>query len=257
MEIAIVGFGRMGKAIALGLSRAGIDRRSIAVHDVLSEALEEASRLGFKTCENPSSAVRQADVVIVAVKPGDVEKAIKSFAEEVSGKVVVSVAALVKLKTIENLVPRASVYRAMPNIAVEVNKGFTALAPVERKSNDVERVFRALGEVAWVNEKVLDMLTFFSASTPAVVAELYDAFLLSALRAGVPYHIAKKALAVVFQGVGALLELREVSSVRDSVVTPGGVTIRAIEKLYTYGAKQKLVEVLRDAYEEYEQMLSS
>uniref|UniRef100_A0A7J2U462 Pyrroline-5-carboxylate reductase n=1 Tax=Ignisphaera aggregans TaxID=334771 RepID=A0A7J2U462_9CREN len=257
MEIAVIGFGRMGKAIALGLSRANIDKESIIVYDMLPEVLEEASKLGFKTSESASSAARQADVVIVAVKPGDVEKALKSFADEVSGKVVVSIAALIKLKVLESIVPKSMVYRAMPNIAVEINKGFTALTPAERKNDVVEKVFRALGEVMWVNEKVLDMLTFFSASTPAIVAELYDAFLLSALKAGVPYHVARKAIATVFQGVGALTALKEVSSIRDSVITPGGVTIRIIEKFYTYGAKQKLIEVLRDAYEEYEHMLNN
>lgn len=257
MEIAIVGFGRMGKSIALGLSKAGIDRRSIAVYDALPEALEEALKLGFKVCESASLATRHASVVIIAVKPGDVEKAVKSFAEDVSEKVVVSVAALVKLETLEKLIPKASVYRAMPNIAVEVNKGFTALAPAERRNEIVEKVFGALGEVVWVDEKALDMLTFFSASTPAAVAELYDAFLLSALRAGLPYHIAKKALAAVFRGVGALVEVKDVSNVRDSVITPRGVTIRIIEKLYTYGVKQRLLKALKDAYEEYEKVLGS
>lgn len=255
VKIGIVGFGRMGRAIALGLSRAGIDKECIGVHDKLAEVVEEARSRMFKVFDNLRDLVMFSDVVVVAVKPKDVKEVVKSIEEVVKGKIIVSVAALVKMKVLEEAMPEAHVYRAMPNIAVEVNKGFIALTPRSRRSDVVENLFKLLGEVEWVDEEVLDMLTFYSASTPAIVVELFDAFMLSALKAGLPHDIAKKALSSVLQGVATLAQVKDVTTIRDSVITPRGVTIRAIEKIYTYGVKQLLIKALNDAFEEYNQLL--
>ncbi len=256
IRIGFIGFGRMGKAMAIGFSKAGLEKSCITVYDKLSSARKDAESNGFRVVETAAEVCKYSEIVIVAVKPRDVEEAVKSFANAAEGKIVVSIAALVPLKKIEELLPKSVVYRAMPNIAVEVNEGFIALSPQSRRSEYLERVFRLLGEIEWVDEETLNMLTFYSASTPAMVAEIFDAFLLSALKAGLQYNIAKKALSTVFKGVGALLETKSVSEVRDAVITPKGVTIKAIEKMYVYGAKQRLVKALNDAYSEYEQMLS-
>ncbi|MEM0027686.1 MAG: NAD(P)-binding domain-containing protein [Ignisphaera sp.] len=254
-RIGLIGFGRMGKAMALGFARAGIEKTCVVVYDKVSQARADAESLGFRVVEKAEDAFTDSEIIIVAVKPGDVEEALKDLADFASNKIVVSIAAAIPLKRFENLLPKSTIYRAMPNIAVEINRGFIALSPPSRKDEYIEKVFNLLGTVEWVDEKILDMLTFYSASTPAMVAELFDAFLLSALRAGVPYNIAKKALSTVFQGVGALLEMKGSSELRDSVITPKGVTIKAIEKIYVYGAKQILLKALNDAYDEYEQML--
>lgn len=257
VRVGIVGFGRMGRAIALGLSRAGVDRNSIAINDKVPQAVEEAKSLGFKVFNNVKDLVLSSDMIIIAVKPKDIEDLAKDVGDAAKGKIVVSVAALVKLETLEKLFPNTKVYRAMPNIAVEINKGFIALAPSIRAEPVVENLFKLLGDVEWVDEEVLDMLTFYSASTPAIVVELFDAFMLSALKAGLPHNIARKAFSSVFQGVASLVQVKDVSTIRDSVITPKGVTIRAIEKLYTYGVKQLLLKALNDSFNEYQQMLKS
>ncbi|MEL9940200.1 MAG: pyrroline-5-carboxylate reductase dimerization domain-containing protein [Ignisphaera sp.] len=255
LRIGLIGFGRMGKAIAVGFAKAGIEKACLTVYDKAPQARADAESLGFRVVGSAEDVFTVSNIIIVAVKPGDVEEALKNLADFASNKIVVSIAAATPLKKLENLLPKSTVYRAMPNVAVEINKGFIALSPPSRKNDYVEKVFSLLGTVEWVDEKILDMLTFYSASTPAMVAELFDTFLLSALRAGVPYNIAKKALSTVFQGVGALLEAKSVSDLRDSVITPRGVTIKAIEKIYVYGAKQTLLKALDDAYDEYERML--
>ena len=251
----MIGFGRMGKAMAVGFAKAGIEKTCLTVYDKAPQARADAESLGFRVVERAEEVFTVSNIIIVAVKPGDVEEALKNLADFASNKIVVSIAAATPLKKLEDLLPKSTVYRAMPNVAVEINKGFIALSPPSRRDGYIEKVFSLLGTVEWVDEKILDMLTFYSASTPAMVAELFDAFLLSALRAGVPYNIAKKALSTVFQGVGALLETKSFSDLRDSVITPKGVTIKAIEKIYVYGAKQTLLKALNDAYDEYERML--
>lgn len=252
MSIGIIGVGRLGTALAKGFIDGGVNPNDIYVYDVSPEALKRVEALGVKSCKNVDELANSSRIIIVAVKPSDVLNVIRDVAPWLNkDKILVSVAAFIPLKAIERYAGRGSIYRAMPNIAVEVNKGFTALSPPDRRCEDVEKLFSILGDVVWVKEEVLDLLTVISASTPAIVVELVDTFILAALKAGVPYDIARKAVTTVFQGVGKLAEVKDVSSIRDSVITPRGSTIILVEKFYTYEVKSKLLKALVDSIEEY------
>lgn len=255
-RIGIIGFGRMGRAIAGGLVKSGVDPTSIVVYDKDDGALQHARAVGLKTASSNAEAVLNSDLIIIAVKPSDVVKVIDGISPVAEGRVVISIAALVPYNTIKRRLPKSSVYRAMPNIAVEVNHGFTALTPHGERDSDVEKLFKSLGDVVWVDEDTLDLLTLLSASTPALMVEIADALILASLKAGVPYTIARKAVSSLFKGVGELLSHKSVSDIRDSVITPRGVTIGLIEKLYILNAKSKLLEALSKSIEEYTTALS-
>lgn len=252
MNLGIIGVGKLGTALVKGMIRGGIDKKKIYVYDVSKIVLERVEVLGVNICRDVVELYMNSDVVVIAVKPQDVVDVLKSLPRSESNKkFVVSVAAFVPLKILEKYSEHFRVYRAMPNIAVEVNKSFTALAPIDRISSEIEDLFRIVGDVAWVKEEILDLLTIISSSTPAVVAELIDVFMLAALKAGVPYDIAKKAISFVFQGTGLLFEYKDVNSIRDTVITPRGVTISLIEKMYVYEVKNRLMKSLIDSIEEY------
>lgn len=254
-KVGVVGFGRMGRAILVGLAKGGLQRSELAAYDVDPGALEACRAMGFVAYESPLRLAEEVDVYVIAVKPKDVTKVAEAAAPALRGKAVVSVAAMVSLAELEALFPGAQVFRAMPNVAVEVNSGFIALAPRERRCEGVESLFSTLGTVVWVDEEVLDLLTFFSASTPAAFAELADSLILAALRAGLPHSLAKSAAASVLKGVGRLLEEKGVTEVRDSIITPGGITIRLVEHLYGLEVKSRFLEALVAAFEEYGEML--
>ncbi|MEM2528647.1 MAG: prephenate dehydrogenase/arogenate dehydrogenase family protein [Ignisphaera sp.] len=254
-NIGIVGFGRMGKAIAMGLINSGMNPSTIAVYDKEASTLQHAKTLGLKITSSNTETILNSDIVILAVKPNDIIKVVNEVSSVAENRIVVSIAALVPYKTIKSYLPKSYVYRAMPNIAVEVNSGFIALTPHGEKDAEVEQLFRFLGDVVWVDEEVLDILTLISASTPALLAEIADTFILASLKSGVPYSIAKKVVSSLFKGVGELLNHKPLSDIRDSVITPRGVTIKLIEKFYIHNAKSKLLETLSIAIEEYLSML--
>lgn len=252
MAIGVVGVGRLGLALVKGFIGGGIDPKDINVYDISIEALKRVEPLGVSIRRSIKDLVDASDTIIVSVKPRDTLDVVKAVAPTLTeDRILVSVAAFISLQAIESNVEVKRVYRAMPNIAVEVNKGFTALTPPEKKCTEVENLFKVLGEVVWVKENLLDLMTLISASTPAIVAELIDTFILVALKAGVPYDLARRAATSVFQGVGKLAELKDVSTIRDSVITPRGSTIILVEKLYTYEVKGRLIKALSDAVEEY------
>ncbi len=255
MTIGIIGIGRMGKSIIRGFVSAGIDPRKIYVYDVSPTAIEGVRSIGVNVCGSNAEVVRSSDLVILAVKPSQVVSVAEEISPFVNGKIVISIAAFIQLKTLGKVLSNARIYRVMPNIAVEVNTGFIAITPPTAMDNNIDKLFRLLGEVVWVDEDVLDLLTLMSASTPALVAEIADTFILASLKAGIPYDIARKATAYVLQGVGKLLLYRDTSSIRDSVITPRGTTIELVERIYTEEAKPRLLSALIKGVERYIELL--
>lgn len=257
MVTGVIGIGRLGSSLVRGFINGGIKPREIYVYDISIDVLKRIESLGIVICRSVDEVVESSNIIIIAVKPQDITSVVKYIGNKsIENKIIVSVAAFVPLGLLEKYINKNVVYRAMPNIAVEINKGFTALAPIDRRNLDVEELFKVVGDVVWVREEILDLLTIISASTPAVIAELIDSFMLAALKAGIPYDIAKNAIASVFHGIGKLFGTKDFSSIRDSVITPRGSTIILIEKLYTYEVKNRLIKALIDSIEEYLEKLN-
>ncbi len=255
IDIGVIGIGRMGRAIIKGFISAGIDPKKIYVYDVSPIAIESIRGVGVNICSSNIEVVNSSNLVILAVKPFQIERVAKEISPYVDGRIVVSIAAFIQLKTLEKILSGARIYRVMPNIAVEVNAGFIAITPPTAMDSNIDRLFRLLGEVIWVEEDVLDLLTLMSASTPAVIAEIADTLILASLKAGIPYDIAKKASAYVLQGVGKLLLYKDTSSIRDSVITPRGTTIELIERIYVEEVKSRLLSALIKGVERYIELL--
>jgi pyrroline-5-carboxylate reductase len=131
--------------------------------------------------------INHTDMIIIALKPLTILENVELLKNIPHGKVIVLVAAFLPLSFYKKIINNSEVYRAMPNVNVEVNKGFIALHGEKGEKADlVEKLFRSLGEVEWVNEEVLDKLTLIAASSPAVITELMDALEITAMFMGIP-----------------------------------------------------------------------
>ena len=124
--LALIGGGKMGEALLGGLIDGGWDPENLAVAEVAAERRHAIEGLFSKVrvVPNPAWAVAEAEVVVVAVKPGDVAAALEA-AEPVldPGALVLSIAAGVTIATLEGLVPGRPVVRAMPNTPALVGLG--------------------------------------------------------------------------------------------------------------------------------------
>lgn len=252
VKIGVIGVGKLGTAILRGLINSGISPIDLFAYDLSPSSIERAEELGVNVCDSYSDVVTEAEVLIISVKPNDMTNVLSVLRElPLDGKFIVSTAAFIPLRYIEKWLDVKNVYRSMPNIAVEANAGFIALSPPSRRSALIEDIFSRLGDIEWVNERVLDLLTILSASTPAVVAELLDAFVLASLRAGVPLDVASRAASKVFIGVGKLAERKNLIDIRNSVITPGGTTIKLLENIHRYGVKNSLLLSITDTVDEF------
>ena len=192
--------------------------------------------------------------MIVSVKPSQVEDVVEEISGFVQGKIIVSAAALVPIKWWESRLPGEDVklFRAMPNINVMVGESFTALAAHEHvdaySRSVVEELFKLLGSTAWVSEDVLDALTVISGCGPAIIVEITDALMLASLAIGIPQGVAEEAVLKLIEGTAKSLQETELTKLRNMVITPRGLTIRLLRRLYKENFKSTLIESIESTY---------
>ncbi|MCI4436478.1 MAG: pyrroline-5-carboxylate reductase [Ignisphaera sp.] len=252
--VAVIGAGRIGSAIIQALRDCYGGSVRIIATGRRDETIERARSLGAEATRDNREAVKEADIVILSVKPQHFPTVVKQCGRDVwSGKVVVSIMAGVRLKTLKSVLIGAEVFRAMTNMNILVKKGSTAIALPENDSANkgvVEEIFRCMGEVYWVPEELLDVWTSLAGSGPAFIAEIVDALVLGAVAVGMPRDLAYKAILDVLEGTAKLLRSRNdhPANLRDEVITPGGTTIRGVMVMESEGVKAALMKTVEAAY---------
>lgn len=217
--------------------------------------LRNAENLGARVTRDNNEAVEASDLIILSVKPHHFPDVVKQVNENNwRGKIVVSIMAGIKLRTLELLLKDAELYRAMPNINTYVRKSSTAIAYLNKAEhkNKVENLFRCIGSVYWVPEEIIDAWTALAGSGPAYIAEIIDALVLGGIAAGMPRDLAYMAILDVLEGTAQLLRNNSKIhplEVRDEVITPAGTTIRGLMILESYGVKAALMKTIEAAFE--------
>lgn len=237
MKIAFLGGGNMATALIGGLIAKGQDPRAISVIEMSPAARE---RLGAKfpvhLSTAPDAAAQGAEVLVLAIKPQDMQAALASFAGFSKEKLVVSVAAGIRLEALSRwLGGHRRIVRCMPNTPGLIGAGITGLyasADVEKREREkAETILRAVGEVVWVaEERLLDPVTAVSASGPAYVFWFIEQLAASAVKLGIPKEDALRLAKQTVLGAArlALSSEKEPAELRRDVTSKGGTTEAAL-----------------------------
>ena len=238
MRIAFLGGGNMAGALIGGLIARGADPRSISVIEMSPAAREKlGARYPLHVSTAPDAAMQAADVLVLAVKPQDMKAALASVASFSKEKLIVSVAAGIRIATLSRwLGGHRRIVRCMPNTPALIGAGITGLyaAPEVEKSEKekAETILRAVGEVVWMpEERLLDPVTAVSASGPAYVFWFIEQLAASAVKLGIPKDAALKMAKQTVLG-SALLASQSAESpetLRKNVTSKGGTTEAALK----------------------------
>ena len=251
-KIVVIGSGMMGSAIVKSLLKSEYSGK-ITATDFKQEKLKEMRKLGVVATSDNRKAAAESDIAFVVVKPTDVERILNEIAEEIAGKLVISVAATVPLKFLKKTVPQAHFVRIMPNVAALVQESYTAYscdADVSEKDRaKVESLLNMMGICAEVKEKYMDAITALSGSGPGYLSIIIEALMYAGLRVGLPRDIALFSAAQSVLGTGKLVvELQEhPAKIKDMVTTPGGTTVDAIYELEGSQIRQSLMRAVEEA----------
>ena len=253
-QLAVLGAGQLGQTLIRGLVDAGRirpqDVRVTAAHPERVRELEK--RLGVKGAPSNAEAVRGADIVLLCVKPQQVEPVLMEIGGTLSAKqLLISTASSVSTEVIErNLRARVPVVRAMPNTPVLVRKGMTALARgTHATAAHLERakaIFDAVGLTLILDERHVDAVTGLSASGPAFIFIVIESLADGGVKMGLPRDVAITLAAQTVLGAGAMvIETGEhPARLKDAVTTPSGTTIDGILELEDGGLRVALIKAV-------------
>ena len=252
--ISVIGAGVIGGAIVKSLLKSGRYKRIIATRRRV-EKLRELEELGAVTTGDNRWAAREADIVFICVKPGDVGKVLEEIREEIKGKLVVSTAATIPLDFYKSIVPEAKFVRTMPNLCLLVQESFTAYCcsrdVTEDDKKKVRNVLKVLGRCEEVEEKYMDAITALSGSAPAYVSIIIEGLMYAGLKVGLPRDLALESSAQALLGTAKLILETKLSSsqIKDMVTTPGGVTVEGVYQIEDGGVRTALIRAVEAATE--------
>jgi len=240
--IALIGAGRMGGAMLKAWLRGGVDPEQIIVVDPgpPSEMMSLRDTYGVSLAVGPEAVMTVPGVIILAVKPQQMDEVLPWLAHLVGGNtVIMSIAAGRTIDSIAaHLGTRCAIVRAMPNTPAAIGRGMTVACANADVGPEQARVctelLRAVGEVAWIeDESLMDAVTGVSGSGPAYVFLLTECLADAGVEAGLPRELAEQLARVTVQGAGALMESSDEPAVklRENVTSPGGTTEAALAEL--------------------------
>ena len=255
--VGFLGGGNMAEAIVRGLLHAEVvPPERVIVSDVKAERLEQlAKRHGVRTTTDNLALVRDADVVVLSVKPQVIDKVLVAIGDAIRPEqVVVSVAAGVPVAALEaSLPPGARVVRTMPNTPATVDAGATAIAPgshaTEADLAIARALFSAVGRVVTLEESLLDAVTGLSGSGPAYVMVMIEALADGGVKVGLHRDTALLLAAqTVYGSAKLLLETGEhPGRLKDMVTSPGGTAIAGLHTLESGGLRRTLIDAVEAA----------
>lgn len=261
--VGLIGVGNLGTALARGLLR-GHSSLRLLIFDPADNRIDTLLAIESRPTPMGSAAelVRAADVVLVVVKPQDMEGTLSSIVGEVRPEhYVVSTAAGVTLDRLRtDLESPCRLFRVMPNLAVAYGEGVLALAAEDGTATaDVtvmEHFFSGLGLVNSLPEWHFDAVTALTGSGPGFLAVVLEALEDGGVAVGLPRDIARAFVGQMALGAGHLLREERISpaSLKDRVSSPAGTTMAGLAVLEDHGVRGAFLRAVQAAAERGRQL---
>jgi pyrroline-5-carboxylate reductase len=251
-RICFLGAGNMAEALISGLiqSHPALKKNIVATDTRTERVRYLAGKYRIKTNGDNIKSVLSANVIVIAVKPAQID----GLLSQISGKVkkeqlVVSIAAGVTTKHIERYLPGIPVIRIMPNTAALAREGMIVICRGKYAKLEDERVvkklFESVGSVMSQPERMFNAVTAVSGSGPAYVFYLAESMINIAKELGFDESAASTLVVQTLFGAGRMLKVSADTPevLRQKVTSPGGTTERAIKCFEKY----KLYNILSEA----------
>ncbi|MDR0384506.1 MAG: pyrroline-5-carboxylate reductase [Prevotellaceae bacterium] len=260
MKITIIGAGNIGSAIALGLAKGEMFTASdITCTDMSEKALENMRQTGydFMLSTDNTVAVKNADIIILAVKPWKIEPVIAEIktAIDYEKQIIVSIAAGVNFKELLSYLTKddditPALFWVIPNTAIAVRSSMTFISAYnvsEDQSNLIVRIFKELGDAMLVNEQLMAAGTSLASSGIAYALRYIRAAIEGGVELGFYPHEAQSIVVHTVKGaIDLLIENNSNPEMEiDRVTTPGGITIKGLNEMEMSGFTASIIRGLK------------
>ena len=278
LTIGFIGYGNMAQAIAQGLVDAGVVRghQMVACAAHYDKLEKNAARLGVRPLHNPVEVAVAADVVIVAIKPYQIESVVKSLTRELAkpDKFVVSIAAGWDLAKYQELfggegagdageageavagdAPAIHIQCTIPNTPMAVGKGVLVTEAANTLTREqtaaFEELFAPISLIERVDTAHMNIAMCIAGCAPAFTDMYIEALGDAGVKYGLQRAAAYRLAAKMVEGVGALYMATGThpGAMKDAVCSPGGTTIRGVVQLEKDGFRGTVINAV-DAIEQ-------
>ena len=262
-RLAVIGGGQMGRALVSGILFRGLvekDRLRVVEPNEDSRRWWSENLPHVPLSESLEEAVSASDAVLLAVKPGVVPQVLQGSSTIWRDKLVVSIAAGVRLEKLAAWAGHERVIRVMPNTPSLVGQGASAYCcGAQVRVDDEKWIETLLGSVGWavrVEESQMDAVTGLSGSGPAYVCLVIEALADGGVLAGLPRALAQKLAVQTVLGTAAMVDQtgRHPAELKDAVASPGGTTIAALRVLEQNALRGALIEAVAASAERSRQL---
>ncbi len=255
-KIGFIGSGNMAEALIKGL----LEKAAIAKGRVLASDISASRRryiqakYKIKTVSSNLSVAKNCNIIVLAVKPQNITNVLAGIYKEInSNKIIISIAAGIKIKYIEKNLPACRILRAMPNAPALAGVGTTALCRSRLATpgdyDIAKRIFAGAGNVFEVNEKSMDAVTATSGSGPAYFFLLIDAMINAAVSSGLDRKTARKLAISTAYGASKLAfdAQEDMGELIKRVASKGGTTEAALKVFQKHGFSRIVNNAVRAA----------
>ncbi len=249
-NIGIIGGGNLGRSIAIGLLHSKkISPKNITITRRKTHLIEDLKADGMNISSNNKDAVDGAKVIIVAVKPHQIENIIKEVKPHLKmDQVLVSVVTGVKIEEIQNYAGNSiTIYRAMPNTAIAIRESMTCIATRNGTADQqdiVFSIFDQLGKTVKIDEELMDASTVLAACGIAYALRFIRAASQGGIEIGFDSATAQLIASQTVRGAaGLLIEGGKHPEYEiDKVTTPMGCTIAGLNEMEHQGFSSSLIK---------------
>jgi len=255
-KIGFIGGGFMAEALINGLiASKNSCADNITVADIKRERLDYLrSTYKVKITEDNNSVAKDADILVIAVKPNDVIFAVDDIKDDIKeGAFVISIAAGIKITHIAQYV-KGQIARAMPNTCAQVGEAVTAIAlnPAVKEEGKQLAVsfFSSVGTAIVVSEDLMDAVTAVSGSGPGYIYLVIESMIAGGVEAGLSVENAR---ALVLQTVKGSAELAirtgdHPAKLKERVTSPRGTTAAGLHELEKNNVRSAFLDAVAAAY---------
>ncbi len=260
--IGLIGCGNMGEAIFRGCKK-DKQLRLLATDKVKSRKDKFCRKYRIKSACSISDLIRLSDVVLIAVKPQDIDEVLVEIKESLRKNVlVVSIAAGISSKYIEKTIGnKVKVIRAMPNMAAVLGESVTAIKKgifaSKIDTRLVKNIFEKVGSVIEVKRDAdIDIVTALSGSGPAYFFYIVASFMAVGKERGMDQKKTNELLFKTLIGSAELLKENKFDTKKliAKVASKGGTTEAALKVFDDNNLKTIIAKGILAAYKRAKQL---
>jgi len=259
--IAIIGGGNLGRAIAEGLLQSHyVKAEQLIITRNRIEKLQDLAEKGVTTIKDNTAAVRQADIIIIAVKPFKVHAVLKEVKTAIrpTEQMLISVATGISIQDMKmTLDAEMPIVRAMPNTAIAIQESITCIAHQYLDTlqiKEVETLFNNLGQSVFIQEELMEAATVLGACGIAYVLRFIRAMIQGGIEIGFDANTATTIATQTVKGAAQLLieGKQHPEAEIDKVTTPKGCTISGLNEMEHRGFSSSLIKGILNSYQKIE-----